>query len=251
MAVLDCESYTSTLESISTLYGITCHQVFDFLCSIDLEEEFKNKNMYKSPDNHLKDLFEIEFKQPIQRLQKTHWFHLTRVPENTNFSEGILPLHEVIGRMWSIIEAILVSPKEKKNIITLRARDALDFQYHLKTKYLIHSGPYAMLVREAAFNANALRNHDYLEIPEILEDICNGYRKVFGDSIYPTIVGALKKCIVKFESSKVVGAHLIAPALVYCWCKSKNVDLSSDANTCFDSGGEVIPKEAIISVEFL
>jgi len=251
MAILDCESYSSSLGSICTLYGITRHDIITFLRKIDVEEEYKSKVIYDTCDDHIKNLFESRFGKPIKRIRKTRWFHLTRVPMNTDFSEGILPLHEVLGRIWDTMEAILVDPQEKNNISALKSSYVPDFQYNLKTHDHHHSGPYAMLVRDAAFNAKHINNHDYLGVPEIIEDICNGYREAYGCCIYSTIVAALKKCIVKFESSKCISEHLIAPALLYCWCKANAADFHPFANTCFDSGGKAIPKGRIIRVEFL
>ena len=43
-----------------------------------------------------------------------------------------------------------------------------------------HYGPYAMLVREIAFNSQVVGNHDYLKIPEIIEDMCMDVQKVYG-----------------------------------------------------------------------
>lgn len=108
-----------------------------------------------------------------------------------------------------------------------------------------------MLVRESAFHSGEMGNHDYLEFPEIVEDICNGYERRYGESIQEEISSALRKCIVKFEVPERDGAWLAAPALLYCWCKVHNEKLSTDANTCYDAKGAMIPHSAIRGIEFL
>lgn len=95
-------------------------------------------------------------------------------------------------------------------------------------------------------------NHDYLEFLEIVEDICNGYERQYGESIHKEISSALRKCIVKFEiTPDRAGAALTAPTLLYCWSKVRNEELSTYTNTCYDGSGTVIPRSAIRGIEFL
>lgn len=150
-----------------------------------------------------------------------------------------------------MLKSLLETPEQKENLATMQENGVKDFQFGLKTINSIYHGPYAMLVREAAFNSDKICNHDYLEVPEIIEDICNGYREQFGHCIYDIVTSKLEKCIVKFKSNNYTGLHLLAPALLYCWCILRKEEFRSFANTCFDSEGIPISKEQIISVEFL
>ena len=59
-----------------------------------------------------------------------------------------------------------------------------NYHYQLKTPDPFHWGPFAMLVRDVAFNAKAIGNHDYLWLPEIIEDIFNGYYGKYGVFIH-------------------------------------------------------------------
>ncbi|BBT17353.1 hypothetical protein WP8S17C03_34020 [Metapseudomonas otitidis] len=251
MAVLDCETYGSTIESISQVYGVGVDSIEGFLKVIDLEAEYERSKIYHSCDTYLKILFEQEFGAPRVQLDTVAWFHLTRTVSASDFSQGILPLGQVLGRIWDMLDSLLDDPVQKANLAAMRVGGVDDFQYNLKSQDKFHHGPYAMLVREAAFNSGRIGNHDYLEVPEIIEDICSGYKKQFGHCIYRVIVSKLKKCIVKFESGKLVDDSLLAPALLYCWCKVRGEEFSSFANTCFDSEGVAIPKEKIVGVSFL
>ena len=94
-------------------------------------------------------------------------------------------------------------------------------------------------------------NHDYLELPEIFDEICRGYEQAFGESIHGEISVALKKCVVKFEVTDERGNNLIAPSLLYYWCKAHNKELSRAGNNCYDGKGTTIPSAAIRKVEFL
>ena len=67
----------------------------------------------------------------------------------------------------------------KANLEKLREVGVPDDLNNEKTTNRLHSGPYAMLVKESAFRSSEIGNHDYLEFPEIVEDICNGYERQY------------------------------------------------------------------------
>ncbi len=126
-----------------------------------------------------------------------------------------------------------------------------NYQYQLKVPHILHHGPYAMLGREFAFNASEIGNHDYLKLPEIIEDVCWGYQEKFKESIQEEIMAALQPCIVKFEDRSGTRSDVIRPVLQYCLCKARNEELHIHANTCFDGGGEAVPFEAIQRIDYV
>lgn len=251
MIMLDCESYGSAIGSICQVYGINKDSAEAFLNRIDLEAEYKSRVIYEDSCDYLKTLFDKHFGPPKCQLESVAWFHLTRTNEKSDFSEGLLPLGKVIDRIWDTLDALLVTPSQKANLSEMRANGVLDEMFSLKVRDVFHHGPYAMLVRDAAFNASSLWNHDYLEVPEIIEDICNGYREQFGHSIYDVVTKGLAKCIVKFISTKTTGEHLLAPVLLYCCEFLRKEEFSPFANTCFDSEGVPVTRDQIVQVQFL
>jgi hypothetical protein len=240
LIVLDCESFESALRSISELYGASPQEVQKFLSNLDLTDY-----------SQLRPMFEAHF-GPHKSLDAVCWFHLTRVPANTKFSEGILPLHEALAKIWNTLISIPTDKGKRANLEQLKMVGVPNDLYLMKTQNRIHSGPYAMLVREVAFHANAVGNHDYLEFPEIVEDICEGYKEKFGDNIHEEIANTLRRCIVKVELPADDDVDdIIESALLYCWCKINNEELSFASNTCFDGGGASIPFESIRKIEFV
>jgi hypothetical protein len=250
LPVLDCESYQSSLKSISDVYAASATDVTKFLLGIDLDREYHWEYETKSSDWYLVELFQSRFGAPIQAWDTVCWFHLTRVPPSTNFEEGILPLHLALDKLWDAIVAIPRSTQTRANLEYLRNTGVPDHLYMTKAQYRVQPGPYAMLVRETAFHSKAMGNHDYLKLPEIIEDICNGYERQYHESIHEEITEGLRKCIVKFEVPDKESSKLVAPALFYCWCKAHNWELSVYANTCYDARGEAIPHSAIRKIEF-
>ena len=246
---MDCESYASSLESIGDLYGVSASAVVRTLRGIDLDRECE-KAPYVSPCELLLESFESGIGSQAQTIQRVCWFHLTRVPPGTDFSEGILPLHDALDKIWQTIISIPTDPDTRTNLRQLR-ESGVGSHYELKTGSRLHSGPYAMLVRESAFSAHSVGNHDYLALPEIIEDICNGYLKKFGTTIHDEVCAALLPCIVKFEVADEETTRLICPVLNYCLHKERGQELSTETNTCYDGEGKLIPRSAIRNIEFL
>jgi hypothetical protein len=179
MTVLDCESYDSALASICSVYDISPGLLVNFLIKIDLEKEYEKTS---SNRDILTRLLESQFGEPTNRFESIAWFHLTRVPKGTTFSDGILPLNFALPRIWQTLVSS-VSDQKRVKLEKLRSEGVPDFLYNFKTGHKTLGGPYAMLVRESAFHAEEMGNHDYLCLPEIVEDICNGYQARYGESI--------------------------------------------------------------------
>lgn len=249
LAVLDCESYQSSVKSLSDLYCVDGSAIVRTLRALDFDRECE-RNPEVSPDELLLALFESSIGTRANAFQRVCWFHLTRVPPETDFDEGILPLHDALDKIWRTIISIPSDPDRRTNLKQLRESGVPDYQYEMKTGNRLHSGPFAMLVRESAFNARSMCNHDYLALPEIIEDICNGYLKQFGTSIHDEVSAALRPCIVKFEVADEETAHLIRPVLRYCFHKERGQELSFGTNTCYDGEGKPIPRSAIHKIEF-
>lgn len=251
LTVLDCESHESSMESIADAYNLSTADLTTFLSSVDLDEEYQTKEILTTADKYLLELFHSRFGPPTHVWDSICWFHLTRVPTNTDFAEGILPLHSVLDKIWAGVIATTDDPVKKANLEKLRQMGVPDDLYNSRTTNQLHCGPCAMLVRESAFHSREMGNHNYLELSEIVEDICNGYERKYGENIHKEISSALRKCIVKFEVAEQDGARLAAPALFYCWCKIHHQELSLSANTCYDANGVAIPHSAIRKVEFV
>ena len=181
--------------------------------------------------------------------ETVHWFHLTRVPAGTTFSDGLLPLTLSLDHVWESMMAIFKRTPVAEHLSEMRAGYVDDFQYQLKVGKPLMAGPYAMLVRESAFRSRDMGNHDYLGMPEIIEDICNGYRKTYGEDVTTELVSHLQPCIVKFRSTNVRLVHSAAAAY-YLYSLAHGDSLTMNANHCFDGSGVGVAREDIVGVEF-
>src|SRR5436305_2955752 len=102
MITLDCESFDSTLSSVGKIYGANTPDVRRFLSSTRLTDY-----------SELKSIFESQFGPP-KTLDAVCWFHLTRVPAETQFSEGILPLHDALETIWSTLVSTLSNEEQRE-----------------------------------------------------------------------------------------------------------------------------------------
>lgn len=58
-----------------------------------------------------------------------------------------------------------------------------DEMFQLRTGDKMHWGPYGHLVRELHFHTSENGLHDYLWLPELVEDVCKAYQKKYGHDL--------------------------------------------------------------------
>lgn len=249
MASLDCESPDAVLNSLSDIYQVEKVQLIEFLQKLDIDAHYETSKPELDSKEEMRRLLENCFGPPKENITRTCWFHLTRAEAATNFDEGLLPLDIVLPRIWQMLLRIVGNSNHAERLIAMSKEGVSSFQYNLKTTNSLHSGPYAMLIKEIGAFANSVGNHDYLKIPEIVEDICSGYETRFGESIQPIIELALIPTIVKFWSESTDHLYALSPAIYYAYQSCRGLELSSLANTCFDGQGKTIPKERISYIE--
>lgn len=250
--ILDCETPETTLTSICRAYRCDANVIISALEKIDLEAIYESAPWPAvPPEEFLFDFVVNELGEP-ELPDEIYWFHFTRTTSGCSFKEGILPLGAVLPKVWDTLIDIASSASAKGNLRHLRENGVPDFQYGLKAPDSVHWGPYGYLVREVADHARNLSQHDYLAMPEIVEDICNGYEKRFGASLIEHFRRELKPCAVKFvmpAGSR--GFDTLRVALSYLYSSVKQEELGQSCITCFDGEGIAVPVERILSVTFV
>ena len=250
--ILDCENKQSAIDSLRNLFNCSTDDLISSLLKIDLDSAYKD--IHHSP-NYPPDEFVYKKVRAVLGEPTTPeyicWFHLTRTFAENNFADGILPLGKALDGIWEKLLGIFEGTEHYLRLQDLKRTRAINLLYQSKTTNPSLGGPSAMLVRDVAFGAKSMGNHDYLRLPEILEDICNGYREKYGLSIHNDVVQALKPCIVKFKSKYRIDNGCFKAALFYVRNCLNGDPPSVDGNTCFDARGNVIPNEDILSIEYL
>lgn len=249
MVQLDCHSLESSLYSLTNIYGVEQSAIESFFSSFDIDKHYEVHSPDDYGDRELRRVFEDKLRCKARPLERVYWFHLSRTLPGTTFEKGILPLGGALNSVWETMYQVFEGTEHLDKLESLHRNGISNFQYNQKSGDAIHGGPYAMLVRESAFKSKDIGNHDYLWLPEIMEDICNEYQEKYGTSIHEALRNKLVPTIVKFWSITKISDSCVESALFYCYCKHHSRKLTISANTCFDGDNMVVPNAQIIKIE--
>lgn len=251
--VLDCESHTTALQSLATLFSCEAAELAHFLSQAGLEERYVAgySETLSFEDFMLRQVSE-RFGAPCTP-ERVHWFHCTRVPPGTHFAEGIRPLGAMLPQLEAVLASLVADPGHRSLVRQVfSSRGGHAFQFRLKTSDSLHWGPYAILVRDVAFHTRMLGQHDYLGMPEIVEDLCTEVEAISGVDLTADFEAALMPAIVKFcAPARGAATGAVCAALCYVW--SMLVIGKPDGNSvyCFDGGNVAVPAQDILGVEFV
>lgn len=256
--ILDCENYQTTIECVSEYFITTTDEIFRILS--DLSYESYEKSAFYHHDYmsaYLLDCLKKRFAN-TKKIEYIMWFHLARSLNPDSYYKGIYPLNlirdSILEECYSLI-ADRISQREWKAICKMGSGGDLTGIYKLKMEDKIHYGPYAMLVKEAAYRYDDIGNHDYLSLPELIEDLGRGMDKKYGINLIEEYRRKSVPMIVKFkmppqnETDNYCDDDYIKFAVSYIYNKIHNEEMGLDDNTCFNGEGIIIPPENIVYVE--
>lgn len=248
MKTLDCESLSSTYKSLEFILGLTKHELQQIFDSTDIPERVSD---FADPAKEL--FFYIERQTHSQsKFDATCWFHCTRTWHDNHFKDGLLPLSQVIDRIWDFLRTLAGSEVADNQWKDLRqsirsSNNEAAYRYREKFSHIIHEGPHAILIRETA---DLIRNDntyvDYFKTPEIVEDMCSycGFR------LQDKFTAKTVPCVVKFigHSPDINALHT---AVMYAYRKYRRLALLPACNYCYTARGTAVPPEYILKVEHI
>lgn len=197
--ILDCESFDVALTSLSNIFQTPRERLQELLSAKGIGIHYE-MHWRELPDfkDYLYAVAEGHLGCPLP-LDAVCWFHTTRVLPGTTFSEGILPLDAALPALKErLIEAVDAPSLKAQLRHALYVGGVGDHHYANKTQNSMHWGPYAILVRDVASCAADLSQHDYLAMPEIIEDICNGFEAPVREELLTVFSAKLRPAVVKF-----------------------------------------------------
>lgn len=251
MYVLDCSTLSSAINGLAQGTGVSEAEILDFLDRVDLDAHYERNTQLGMGNEELGKLFRETFGCDFPKPDRVYWFHLTRVPPQVNFSDGLLPLDGALPKIWSAMIEALRGTTHSAGLRALQSGPIRDFQYNHKVGQAIHGGPHAMLARESAFSAKVMGNWDYLDLPEIVDDICNAYRLKSSADIKGLIRRAFAPCIVRFWSDLDRDPRIAESVLYYAYSKVRSIEMSQCANWCFDGRNQAIPAHQLDGLEWV
>jgi len=245
LKILDCESVTSTYKSIEQILRIDESRLQRLFESIDIDTS--------CGEECLRAVMKATGGEP--RYDRTCWFHLTRTTPGNKFEQGLLPLGESIDLIWELLRSLAI-PNVSKACWDAFRRDLegascephhYALLYEMKTTDKDHWGPFGMLIRDHAFEPIDLGNYDYLDVPEIVRDICICFSERSRFNLLQAFIDKTQPCIVKFFQDSAERNDLAA-ALYYLYNQFRGLGLGM--SWACDAEGRVNP-EQILSVDFL
>lgn len=251
MDALDCESCESTINSSAAILGIAPGKLVSKLLSFNydaLPQDVRRSHSYRELLlRHALGVGWLSLPAPAA----VHWFHATRGAPGTRFEEGLLPTSAVLDRVWGFLGQLAsewVTPAEWPDFRrNMRGPGAQ--QYGWKRISGTDEGPFAFLVRRVIFQPEALYNHDYLGVPEIVEDICLNFEETFGKPLRERFVETTRGCIVKFRSYA-PRPDALGAALMYVDAVMREKALSVECNTCYLGEGVAVAPSDILKIEW-
>lgn len=245
MFILDSDSYESSLESLCNGFSCTPEQLHNVLQSIDIDKIYNDENPDMPSEEYLYEHV-ISKLGNHKKLNLVYWFHTTRTLPSNNYENGILTLSLVLSHIWNILIENAPNKTIKKDLEFKKINGISNYQYNLKTTDTFSDGPYGILIKEVSLHAKRLSQHDYLAIPEIIEDILD-----YNETLLAHYRKILVPKIVKFKSTKYLDNACIKTTLFYLYRKVRNHKIDMNSILCFDGEGEVIVYEDIINVEIV
>ena len=242
---LDCDTFETALQSVSAILNIPGDELLNRLRDFDYEAIPENEKRQHDYEPRLIAYSTGRADHELPTPAIVHWFHATRVAPHSDFKEGILPVPMMKERLWTGLGELASE--------WVTAEDWAEFRQNIGGAYRLKmrwDGPFAFVCRDIIFRWEKCHHHDYLGVPEIVEDICNSFTDKFGYPLMDKFVDATKPCIVKFRSSK-PRPDAVGKALMYIHLLAQpGNDRIGGCVTCIDNGGEPIKRSDILRIDW-
>lgn len=248
MARLDCETVESAYSSLEEILGFD-RDVLD--SRLDAFKKCNETALEDEPRNLILD-FITDCDQGRISHDSTCWFYATRTHDPNSFRRGIFPINEMLDSTWSFLFSLVQDQITEHNWQKFRRQVEADFYglgkmtFEAKRKY--EQGPYGFLIRDDAFH-RGFCGHDYLETPELVEEICRCFRHQFRHDLQSVFHNRTKPCIVKFVSMQPRSIE-ISCALAYLFHIQTGIPRNLFSDCCYPSTGQAIPSANILDVEW-
>jgi len=256
MSVLDCESIESLEYSLESIFNIPISDIKRFLSDLDITRlESKIILDFNCIETVLLDEMVTKFKiQPS--FDTTCWFHLTRTSRPEDFKKGIYPLDDIINTIWNDLYSYLCDDLTEQQWLKFRgAFENGKLRAECQDSYLLYElkmggvgqGPFAVLIRDVSLIQTGHDNFDYLDVPEIIRDICNCYEKIYNIDLLTKYKHNTKKYAIKFKSD-IHDVYHLGFAILYFYKTLHKIDIGPYDNCFFGGNGTKIISENILKI---
>jgi len=185
MPWLDCHSHESALKTVAAAVGVP----EDLLASAIIAGEPDFSSISDDPVEALprEILSRVGIELDQVELDGALLFHGTRLTDIESVRRGGLqPLSQRLEAIWEML-GNLARPEldteawlDFRNWVEDDGGDHHGWLYRLKASELQQDGPFTVLVKDTLMRPKELHLHDYLDCPEIVQDICRCHSSRYG-----------------------------------------------------------------------
>ncbi|EOA3638208.1 MULTISPECIES: hypothetical protein [Klebsiella pneumoniae complex] len=252
MFTLDCSTRSQVLLTLSAGFGCAVAEMENVLLSIDLEKIYEtDHSIMIDSSQYLREYVYSELGIP-GTFTTALWFHGTRTFADNTFENGLFALNQSESLVMDMLVNLAPDAEAKERLQAWNFHAAVpDFLFQTRTKEKIHWGPYGHLVREVHLHARKLWQHDYVRLPELVEDVCNAYKKTYGRDLTEYFLKVLNPCIVWFRANIDYQEGALEAALSYAYTSVRKLPPESDAVYGIDRHGKRVSADDIVNVEFI
>lgn len=256
---LDCESPQTARSSVAKILRLSPDRLVTFLRDFDFEEVPENFRLTSENQGELL-LKTILFNLNCEwGFSHSSWFHLARCAPTESFQDGLLPLPDVIHKLWEFLFHINSYGLPKSKWETFKARFESSRlghstsemkNYHERMSHQHHHGPNGVLIGDLDVIV-ALGQDGFFRTPEIVHTICTAFLNEFNHPIHNDFLKATKPCVVKFKTS-LHSQRYLSKALVYLYeLEQPNSDFLEYLDISYIGNGIPIHADHIQSRRFL
>lgn len=254
MGCLDCSDVDTAVSCLADAIGVNVSQLCSAVLTYD-ESRFSDysEDPYERMPREILEGFGITDDEP--HFDGAYYFHGSRLIGLEDIhGRGILPLDQMVERIWEMLFSLVSDEcdparwNEFRETVEAGGGGHDGSLYRSKSCNSLHHGPYAVLVPETFLKVDDAGIHDYLDCPEIVQDIARCFLSHSGIDLEARFRDASRPVIVKFRSTTMWEGTFRA-ALWYVFSMLREGEVSSNANEGFDGHGQPVAAANIVGIE--
>lgn len=254
MPWLICRDLETALDSLASAIGVSVDDLSYMLHNYD---ETRLDASSEDPFRQMPREILEELGAEGVRFDGVHYFHGTRVKDPDEFRRrGILPLNEMIEPVWRDLYELVreeVSPEQwiafRRSVESGACDDAI-YVGRLEAKYKSGYGPDGVLVREVLLNPDAASSQDFLNCPELVQDIARCFLNMHRIALEDRFRSTSYACIVTFRTTS-VWPGAFPTAVWYAFSKLRDGELGTNAAGGYGGEGTPVPPQDVVEVEVI
>jgi hypothetical protein len=256
VAWLDCTDLKSASASLADALDLeevnlrNAFEAYDETVFADMSQDPRTRMPCEVCETLNRDISFVHF-------EGATYFHATRVVDPDGFYQrGILPLGGVIEPIWQMLFALVQDEctpaewTEFRGWVEAGGGGPDGGLYRFKANDPDLHGPFGILVREMFFRRGEVNISNFLECPEIIQDIARCFEKYRGVDLESYFYETSAPVIVSFRGP-FTGLGSVCAAFWYVYNEVRDGSVSNNSDCCYDGSGSPVLPDQIVSVEVI